>query len=319
MIEGKHFRNVEARRRTLGEAIDRYIAEELPKKRDGSMGRVNLPYWRKAIGHLKLADITPAILVEHRGKLARGKFLRAKPESKRSTVKKGEEPRRFQRSNATVNRYLTSLSHVFTVARKEWHWVSNNPLDGVSKLPESRGRVRALADDERKRLLIETAKDSTLHAFVVLALSTAARAGELLKLTWADVNLKDGRVLFRVTKNSQPRTIWLHGEAMRLLIDLGKVRRINDDHVFGSPSGTGAYGYHKLFKAACEAAKVVDFKFHDLRHTAATYLARTGASEQQLRAIGGWKSGVVSRYVHLAAEDAKDILLRMNETFLKLP
>jgi hypothetical protein len=72
MIEGKHFRNAEARRRTLGEAIGRYMLEELPKKRDGSMGRVNLPYWKKAIGHLKLADVTPAILVEHRGKLARG-------------------------------------------------------------------------------------------------------------------------------------------------------------------------------------------------------------------------------------------------------
>ena len=70
MIEGRHFRSVEARRRTLGETIDRYIEEEIPKKRDGSTSRSNLPWWKKHLGHLKLADVTPAILVEHRGKLA---------------------------------------------------------------------------------------------------------------------------------------------------------------------------------------------------------------------------------------------------------
>jgi len=55
-------------------------------------------------------------------------------------------------------------------------------------------------------------------------------------------------------------------------------------------------------------AKITEFTFHDVRHTAATYLARVGASEQQLKAIGGWKSGVVSRYLHLVAEDAQEAL-----------
>ena len=59
-----------------------------------------------------------------------------------------------------------------------------------------------------------------------------------------------------------------------------------------------------------------NFTFHGLRHSAATYLAREGATEQQLKVIGGWKSGVVSRYVHLAAEDAKAVLERMNEKIL---
>ena len=159
MIEGRHFRGVEARRRTLAEAIDRYLAEELPKKRNGSTHRSNLPWWKEHLGTLKLADITPAILVEYRGKLAQGTFIRANPKSARTTLKKGEEPRRFKRSPGTVNRYLAVLSHVFTVARKEWHWVSHNPFDGVGKLREGRGRVRFLSEDERTALLQETAKD----------------------------------------------------------------------------------------------------------------------------------------------------------------
>ena len=315
MIEGRHFRSVEARRRTLGEAIDRYLEEELPKKRNGSTSRSNLPWWKKQLGHLKLADVTPAILVEHRGKLARETFTRARPESARTTVKKGDLPNRRFRSAATVNRYLAALSHVFTVARKEWHWVSHNPFDGVGKLHESRGRVRFLSEEERTALLRETVKDPVLHTFVVLALSTAARAGELWNLTWQDVDLKDGRLLFRITKNATPRMAWLHAEARRLLAEHGTVRRLGNNWVFVSPTGR-RYRYEKVFRAACEAAGIEGFRFHDLRHSAATYLAREGASEQQLKAIGGWKSGVVSRYVHLAATETRDIVQKMNEKIL---
>ncbi len=218
--------------------------------------------------------------------------------------------RRFPRQAATVNRYLACLSHVFTVARKEWNWLSHNPIDGVSKLPEGKGRTRCLSDDERKALLGETAKDSTLHAFVVIALSTACRAGELRKLTWSDVDLKNGRLLFRDTKNAQPRTAWLHGEARRLMKERAKVRKLGNGPVFENPK-RGLYDYHKPFRAAVNAAGILDLRFHDLRHSAATYLAQQGATEQQLRAIGGWKSNVVSRYVHLAAEDSRGALEKL--------
>jgi hypothetical protein len=158
MIEGRHFRGVEARRRTLAEAIDRYLEEELPKKRNGSTHRSNLPWRKKNLGHLKLADVTRAILVEYRGKLSRESFTRANPKSARTTVKKGELPNRHPRSPATVHRYLAALSHVFTVARKEWHWVSHNPFDGVGKLSEGRGRVRFSSEEERTALLRETTR-----------------------------------------------------------------------------------------------------------------------------------------------------------------
>ena len=53
-----------------------------------------------------------------------------------------------------------------------------------------------------------------------------------------------------------------------------------------------------------------------LRHTAASWFASQGATEQQLRAIGGWKSAVVSRYVHLAAKDTRDLVAKMNAQML---
>ncbi|MGC3982816.1 MAG: site-specific integrase [Steroidobacteraceae bacterium] len=311
MIEGKHFRTAEARRRSVAAAIDRYIEEEIPKKRDGSMHRVCLPWWRDKIGGLKLADVTPAILVEYRGKLGRETYMRAKPGARRSELPKGEKPKLYTRSNSTVNRYLASLSHVFTVARKEWHWIGHDPFDGVTLLRENKGRVRYLSDEERTKLLAETAKDRTLHCLVVLALSTAARAGELLKLLWRDVDLKEGRLLFRITKNAEPRAVWLHGEALRLIKERSKVRELHNSSVFPGVI-RGTYDYKKPFANALEAAGILDFRFHDLRHSAATYLAMQGASEQQLRAVGGWKSGIVSRYVHLAATDAKEALAKLS-------
>jgi integrase len=315
MIEGKHFRSVEARRRTLGEAIKRYLEEEAPGKKDAKTRTARLRWWDKRLGQLKLAEVTAAVLVEQRNKLTRETYTRSKPGAPGSTLKEGEAPRELKRSPQTANRYLAYLSHVFTIARKEWHWISHDPFDGVGKFKEGAGRVRYLSDEERAALLTETANDPQLHTLVVLALSTAARAGELLGLSWRDIDLKDGRALLRKTKNSQPRTAWLHGEALKLLKEHGRVRRLDDDRVFRSVKGK-RYDYRDGFENACERAGIKDFTFHGLRHSAATYLARAGATEQQLKAIGGWKSNVVSRYVHLAAEDARAVLEKMNNKIL---
>ena len=316
MIEGRHFRSVEARRRTLADAIDRYLEREGPKLRDGRMHRSTLPWWREKLGHFKLCDITPPLIAQYRDKLVAETYRRARPGAKRSSLKAGEQAREFKRKPNTINNYLVSLGRVFSVARREWHWITQNPMEGVAKLSAGPGRVRFLSEDERQRLLTETAKDRQLHVLVVMALSTAARAGELMSLSWHDVDLKDGRVLLGKTKNAQPRVVWVRGEALRLLKEHGRIRRLDDDPVFlGAAPGT-RYDYHTHFKAACAAAGVTDFRFHDLRHSAATYLAREGATEQQLKAIGGWKSNVVSRYVHLAAEDAKAVLERMNAKIL---
>jgi len=76
------------------------------------------------------------------------------------------------------------------------------------------------------------------------------------------------------------------------------------------------YRYEKAFNAACHAAEIEGFRFHGPRHSAATYLAREGATEQQLRAIGGWKPNVLGRYVRLAAQDATAVLERMNAKIL---
>ena len=99
--------------------------------------------------------------------------------------------------------------------------------------------------------------------------------------------------------------------AQRLLKAHARTRALGEPRVFVSDKGK-PFDYRPGFEAACTAAKLSGVVFHCTRHTAATMLAREGASEQQLKAIGGWKSGIVSRYVHLAAVDGKAVLARMN-------
>jgi integrase len=94
------------------------------------------------LGHLALADVTPALLAEYRDKLSREPI----PSTAKDPKKAG--PTRY-RSPATVNRYMAALSHAFTVAVKEWQWLENNPLLKVTKPKEARGRVRFLSEDEQ--------------------------------------------------------------------------------------------------------------------------------------------------------------------------
>ncbi len=150
-----------------------------------------MKWWPENIGYLSLADVTSDIIVEQRDKLAQGKTSRG------------------DRTNATVNRYLAILSHLFTVSVKEWRWSHENPVLNVTRLKEPRGRVRFLSDDERVRLL-EVCKQSEseyLYVVVVLALATGARKMEILGLKWQDVDLIRGVVTLHETKNGETRSI----------------------------------------------------------------------------------------------------------------
>jgi hypothetical protein len=126
-IEGRAFKHAEAKRHTLGELVERYCRDVLPHKRLTTREKrtTQLKVWAEALGSYMLADVTPALLAEFRDRL----------------VSEG-------RSGPTANRYLAALSHVFTVAEKEWGWVEHNPLRKVTKHKENRGRLRYLSREE---------------------------------------------------------------------------------------------------------------------------------------------------------------------------
>lgn len=308
----RHFPDEVARRTKLSKAIDRWMREEMPAKRSAKTLTSHLNWWKRRAGELTLDKISPAFLSEIKSELATGHYQRATPGSKRTSLKKGEEPQRFQRSTATVNRYLQALGSVLTHCEREWGWLHENPMRRVRKLKQPPGRVRYLTDPERGRLLDACREDPQLYVFVVLALSTGARAGELRDLRWHDVDLDRARAVLHRTKNEDRRVLTLAGPALELLRDRHQARAGDDDRVFAQTGRDAPYDYDKPFRAAVARAGIADFRFHDLRHTAASWLAMTGAAAQEIAAVLGHRTlNMVKRYSHLSEQHVAGVVERM--------
>ncbi|HDL86279.1 MAG TPA: site-specific integrase [Candidatus Acetothermia bacterium] len=305
---GRHVPTNDAMRRTVADLIDEYINNHLPDKkrnRDAPTHRARLLWWREQIGQYALANITPSIIAEHRDQLRRGKT-----------------PRGTQRSPATVNRYLANLSIIFTHAVKELRWIESNPVRQVSKLDEPDGRVRFLSDNERLQLL-EACRDSDnkdLYLIVILALSSGMRKGEIMSLTWRQVDLKNRTIRLTNTKNNDARNIPVAGQALELLKQKAKVRNLQSALLFPSPRKPGhPFVLGRAWYPAIKASKIEDFRFHDLRHSAASYLAMTGATPSEIAAVLGHRTlSMVSRYAHIADEHSAKVVARMNDAFLSL-
>jgi integrase len=297
VLEGRHFQISEAKKYTLTDVITRYMREVLPQKRASTIPDQarQLRWWKTQLGHALLADVTPALIAECRDKLTRDK---AKP-----------------RANATTVRYMAAISHVFTVAVREWQWCDDNPVRKISKPKEPRGRVRFLSEDERQRLLdsCKVSRNPHLYTIVVLALSTGARRGELLNLCWSDVDVKRGTLTFHQTKNGERRAVPLTGYALEVLTQHARVRRLDTSLVFPDSTGIRPLGIREAFEYAVKRARITNFKFHDLRHTFASYLAMNGASLMEIaEALGHKTLAMVKRYAHLTVAHMHSVVERMN-------
>jgi integrase len=299
--EGRYFKSSEAKKRTIGEAIERYIATVLPTKpksqRDQSL---QLRWWQQQIGAYFLSDATPALLIEQRDKLT-------------AEI----TPRKQKRSPATVNRYIAALSHVFTIASKEWGWLEQNPFSQVRKLREPRGRTRYLSDEERERLLAvcKASSNDALYLIVVLALSSGARKMEILNLKWQDVELAQSRIVLHETKNKETRVIVLSSHVKTLFTEYAKVRQLNSNYVFPNKNNDGSIDIRKPWEIALQVAGIENFRFHDLRHSAASYLAMNGATPSEIAGVLGHKTlQMVKRYAHLSESHLAGVVERMNSS-----
>lgn len=298
--EGRYFKTTEAKRHTLSETITRYIKQVFPNKPKSERDQLTqLNWWLQNLGSYTLADVTPALIAEYREKLSQGITTRGK-----------------LRTPATVNRYLAILSHVFTITVKEWGWCDENPLRKVSKMKEPRGRVRFLSEEERARLLSACKENENpyLYIVVVLALSTGARRMEILGLRWKDVDLNRGVITLHETKNGERRILPLVGHALELMQQHAKIRLLNSELVFPSYNFKNPMDIRTPWETLLKRAEISDFRFHDLRHSAASYLAMNGASLAEIAEVLGHKTlQMVKRYAHLSEAHTSKVVARMNE------
>ncbi len=280
---------------TLNELIDLYIAEILPRKRPNSQvsQRQQLLFWKKYLDDKDVANIKPIDIIKGRATI--------------------------EGSDSTKNCYTAALSHVFTIAMKEWDMINENPCLKISKLKNARGRVRYLNDQERRNLLdaCEESSSRYLYLVVLLALTTGARKMEIMNLRWENVDLDKELIYLHETKNGE----------MRLLTIVPMVRKLLLKHMQESKTALlfpsrrdkeNPIDMMKPFQAALKRAGIADFHFHDLRHTFASYLAMNGTSTLDMADLLGHKSlNMVKRYAHLSTAHKSSVVNSMTDKIFK--
>ena len=214
-------------------------------------------------------------------------------------------------TNATINRYKAAISVVFTYACREYD-LPENPVSQIPSLPENNERIRFLSEAERTRLFssCRASQWDKLYLLVLLAITTGARKGELTKLRWNDIDFDRRTAYVATTKNGQPKVLPLTDSVIR---ELQLFDTKDNSLIFASKiKEEVAYCFTKPWKKALENAEIEDFRFHDLRHSCASYLAQSGASLLEIADVLGHKQiSVTKRYAHLCIEHKSSLINRV--------
>ncbi len=293
MKYGRHFG--QSKRHTFNELADEYQTHAKDIAR--------LDYWREVFGSDSLDSITAARITKARDKLLSEETHNFETPPTGDPEKDAKRAR-AKRSGSTVNRYIAALSVCLSHGVKTLQWMERNPCQLVTKPKENRGRVRFLSDEERKQLLAACKSHADLYLAVVLSLTTGARQAEVMSLRWGQIDFSRQVITLHETKNGERRAIPLVGEAFALLQERAKVRNLKDDRIFPPKAYAKKAQYLDLtvpWNAARKASGLADFHWHDLRHTAASYLAMSGVSLVEIAKVLGHRTlAMVARYAHLS-------------------
>lgn len=314
-----------AKRKALSDVIARYEKEVLPNlaKTTQRTAQTYLGYWKRELGAHALSYITPELIDERIEKLAVAPDGRAKPK-----VKDGKEipPAPKPKSRKTLKHYRDALAVLFNHAHK-WGWVGSNPLDGVNKITGIRDQRDRYLDDSERKALLEACRASTnhqLYPIVIFALATGSRKSEILGLTLADVDMARGMAVLRDTKNGETRSVAVLGHLHELLKE--HIQWVNDSYDESLPEAEkrwlfprrdllAAIDIRAAWENALEASKVKNFRFHDLRHSTASYLAMQGAGLLEIADMLGHKTlQMVQRYSHLSSDHKRGLAEKLDDS-----
>ena len=264
--------------------------------KDDIRGKVR--FWRGALGSAYLADITDIQIDGILEEYSAGEAL----------CGVGRMGAGRKRSPATVNRMRAMLSSIFKYGITIKKYIKINPVALVVSHTEAKGRKRYLSDDERGALLsaCRVSDWDKLYLLVVLALTTGSRQGELLGLHWDEIDFKARTALLVDTKNGESRTLTIPESTMAAL---QQFREVGAGLVFPSPiKPRKPFEFRKHWDKAMADAGVEGFRFHDLRHSAASYLAMGGATLLEIGDVLGHKSQQTTlRYAHLSVNHKRDL------------
>ncbi|HET9532544.1 MAG TPA: site-specific integrase [Blastocatellia bacterium] len=238
-------------------------------------------------GSKKMLDISPFLVEKFKVTRSKAVTVRGK-----------------QRSRTSVNRELELLSRIFSLAISNRE-VRNNPVAEVDQYKGEIRRSRYLLSDEEERLMAQfTGKRSHLRLIVLVALQTGMRLGEILKLRKKELDFHRGEIQVTRTKTDEDRRVPMNDRLYRELAS--HCSGLSTEYVFANPeTGRPLVCIKRAFQKALEDAKIEDFRFHDLRHTAATRMGEAGIDPFTIAAILGHKSiAMTASYTH-ATQQAK--------------
>lgn len=204
---------------------------------------------------------------------------------------------------ATVRKEVGVLKHMLRYAC-EHGFLLANPASHVRMPRPPAGRVRYLQPDEMQKVLEKCPPE--IRAVAQLAVATGMRRGEILSLRWLDVDLINKCLNLPQSKNGEGRTVYLNKLAMDVFSSLWPSTETQpEEPVFAldvTPEEVSM-----TFMRACRAAGVADFHFHDLRHTAASWMRQRGASLDLIQKQLGHKDlRMTSRYAHVGTQQVRD-------------
>lgn len=214
-------------------------------------------------------------------------------------------------TKSTVNRYLALLRSILIRSRDDWEWIDKVPK--IKLYQEPRGRERNLTREQAVRLFQELPEHQ--KDIVSFALMTGLRQANIAGLEWSWVNLEMQYLCIppENSKNGNPIPVHLSDSTLAILRkQLGK----HPSRVFTYQGKPIKNLNTHAWKNALKRAGIEKFRWHDLRHTWATWHRQAGTPTHELQRLGAWKTtAMVERYAHVAPEVLKGATGRL-ESFI---
>ena len=211
-----------------------------------------------------------------------------------------EKKRTGEVSAYTIANELTVLRHMLRLARR-WGYLDRVPDVELPKKPE--GRRRFLDESEIKKLLdaCRASRNPYLAVIVTIALNTGMRKAEILGLEWDRIDVSSARITLYETKSGKPRGIPFNRAVYDVLIALEPKADRRAGRLFARRDGSAWGQIRTAFATALKKAGITDFRFHDLRHTAASHMVMRGASLKEVQEVLGHHDFKMTlRYAHLS-------------------
>lgn len=267
--EGKYFDQIKTKRVPISELVELHL-NTYSKQKKSYKSDLSISKTVKAyFGNTLIGEISPLI------------------------IEKFKQHRLQTVTPASVNRDLAFLKTMFNKA-VDWGYIHTNPMKKVKLLKEQNHRLRYLEKEEYEKLL--SFCNDNLKKIVIIAVHTGLRKGELLNLKWKDCDFKNRIISIYESKSGNKRHIPMNDLVYETLIS---VKKKDSPVIFG-------YNPRKAFEAACDKAGIKDFRFHDLRHTFASWLVMlTGDLNTVRELLGHANIQMTLKYAHLSPNHKK--------------